>query len=390
MKVITPWSYINRAAYHLNRGRRDKALTLLQQAVAELPTQAAPKIQLGLYYLENGSPQKALDLFHAACRDNPNNPAGFLFAGLACLDLDLLQDAKSAFDTVATLCPGNQVLPTARAILALKNVNLTQAFELLNMKGPAESPHELAHSTPIISRLLIEIEKLLLPLEVPFPTKSSPLPDDTTPPKNISIKRPSLTEELINLPHSLKAKYLQRRGLKLLEQAASAPQTETMHNHLQQAIDTLKRSYQLDPTLLRNSFYLAEALLFSLTPKAGLVKSPELIDDIKQLFLESWVRDGEHPYIFYYLGRLSLIQGQLETAASYYKSAIKRFAKFPEAHYGLGQCKLLLGDTTEARRHLAEAAQDDPMVAHYRLSELKELHDNGEGLVYQLPLFWEL
>jgi tetratricopeptide (TPR) repeat protein len=342
----------------MERGRLEEARALLQQARAQAEGAPPPAwIQTGLGLLELGQASQALEAFEKASLAGPDNPAPPLFASLALLRLGRLDEARQALQEAARLCPDNQALPTVRALLDLEAGRLEEALAFLD--PPGRRP-DLAVSPPVISRLAVAVERRLLPLEVP-PEASPPAPT----PSPASPPAPPRAGPF----RSLRAWRQQKKGLALISRAVRSPAQER-RALLEEALAHLQEGRDLDPSLFRAEFYLGEARLFLAEASPDLEEKRSLAR-LAEAHLEAALgAEGPNPYVHYYLARACFLQGRLAEALDYYRQVVSRFEKFPEAHYGTGQCLLLLGREDEARRAFYRAVGSDPHLLRERIREL--------------------
>ncbi|MBI3924650.1 MAG: tetratricopeptide repeat protein [Armatimonadetes bacterium] len=406
------WRKLNSAQRRMRQGQPAEAEALLAEAVEALPGKAPPGIQLGLCRLASGEAAAAERSFEGACAADPSNPAAFLFRALAVSDQGRDQEASAHLEQARKLCRENQVLPTVEAVLALRQGELGAALARLGVSEARPSGGELANSGPVLGRLVIELERRLLPLEVPQLFRSEALGEESV--SEEQEKSPGLLAQLMQLPASWKAMSLQKKALGKMDRAAghrgivqmlwsyllfvpellglrgspeSAARIKARRYELtDEAVELYRAARDLDPGIFRAGFYLGEALLYGARLEGGEGYPRERLIESRECFYDAWRREGPNPYLFYYLGKASSLLGEVEAGAEYFRRALARFEKLPEARYGLGQCLLLMGQEVEARQSLLAAVQSDGLIARERLREFHEIHaDRPELLSRPLP-----
>ncbi len=367
---MSAWSTLRRAQKLARQGEPEKAADLLEEVCHKLDNEAAPAIQLGLVYLELNQLEQAVSQLEKACERAPENPAGPFFLSLALAQNDCLERAWQQAEQVHKIEPRHQALATLKTYLHLRQGEVGEALAQLGLGPQADHQNgELAASPPLLGRLVVELERQLLPNDIPRLERGSiweqEAIDTREPPEPKSPGQVLKT----HFP-SWKAMSLQSRGKKLIERAIikrDFPRAE-------EAIELFRQSRALDPSLLRSDFHLGEALLFSSRPSDTEPFRRDFLEEAVECLLNSWKKDGPTPYVFYYLGRSEQLLGRLEPAQHYFEQALKRFEKLPEANYGLAQCHLMLGREALARqRFLMAVGSDGLILARQRFSELAAL-----------------
>ena len=102
--------------------------------------------------------------------------------------------------------------------------------------------------------------------------------------------------------------------------------------------------------------------------------------------LASARNEGLNPYLLFYLAYVQHLLGRPVLAIKYYQEATKKFEKLPEAHYGQGQCQLLLGNRKAARKLLLKAVNSDLALARERLELFANLLAEQGPEVFDTPL----
>ena len=88
----------------------------------------------------------------------------------------------------------------------------------------------------------------------------------------------------------------------------------------------------------------------------------------------------------FYLAYVQHLLGRPKLAIQYYQAATQKFEKLPEAHYGEGQCHLLLGDASTARKLFLKAVNSDLALARERLDLFARLLAENGPEYFQEPL----
>jgi tetratricopeptide (TPR) repeat protein len=401
------WSLVNKGVGLLRQGDLPAALDCLERAAAARPHEPRIWLQLGQARLENDEYEPAVAAFNKALELAPEHPPTLLYLALTRLELDH-QDAVD--DLVARLrrvCPGNQILPTFMALVALRRGKPLEAVRALELPPTRPSSvmtrPELLPAAPFAGRLLAAVERWLLPLETPVLEPGVALQAG---PAQAVVAAEPLSEQFKSLGTKLTSQfeswYQQTVGMRALERSFAARDYPARIRGLASCMRSLERASELHPDLFRGRYNLGEAKLLSaiaansaqraevdpaelarLEAEVPFVAQPAgranpLLKEAYECFLESWTSDGPNPYLFYYLAKTSLLLGQVEAARGYFEEALTRFAKLSEAHYGLGQCAVLLEQPTVARRMLCLASMSDLQAARERLLEFSYRVEAGQ------------
>ena len=434
------WKQIRAGAELARAGKTAEAVALIEEACKKLPSDPRAWVQLGLAQLEAQLPEAAQESLEKALALSPAHPPSLYYLVLAHSDQDNQSAAAAVLKQLAEVSPHNQALPTLRALLCLQRGEIDQALLHLEIPPCPTSPvwnrPELCSFGPLTSRLAVEIERWLLPLEIPLLQRSCPLgeppaeppraPDQLGPDRVRSALFGMLggiaagaatgaalrfllvlllgsdfeftvgvgwTEPIVwmgsllgvggaawgflspSLPWHFRAYLAKFKGERLLEKALGEDSTHQRRQYFMLGIQEKRRVLMLDPSLLRSHYGLGEALLFC----ASSLRDNRYLAEAEQCFLHSWRQDGENPYLNYYLARCCQLQGKVQAALAYYTKAIAKFSKLSEAHFGLGQCQLLLGDNAQARSWFKRALGSELQLARDRLHDLA--HAYGEGLL---------
>ncbi|MEW6284449.1 MAG: tetratricopeptide repeat protein, partial [Candidatus Eremiobacterota bacterium] len=290
-------------------------------------------------------------------------------------DLRQFEPARQGLGRVRELSRDHQAAATVECLVNLREGRLQEAVNYLDGRP------DLSLSSPIISRVTMELERRLLPAELPALRHTRPCeaPPETAPPRR------SLVEELVQIPRSMRAGGLQSRALKRIEQGMRAGPGEGRRRRLEEALGLLRRARELDPTYFRADFYLGEALLYSMRPHDEEPFWMERLREARECFMAAWRNEGENPYLFHFLGRVSLYLGEVDASIHYHDKALERFAKFFESDYSLGQCHLLLGDEGKSLFYFARSLRSDTFGIRERINQLVLQH-RLDPEVLRLPL----
>jgi len=416
------WSQVRKGAVLVRQGKLEPAAELLQKAADRMPREPGAWIQLGLCHLERNEPQEAKEAFLKAADLAPKNPAAALFASLACSDLGQPDEAGRWAAKTRELSPHNQALPTLEALLKLRQGDAVGGLRCLGMAGAEpvsvwEAP-DLAGSAPLASRLVLELEKLRLPHDVPRLERSQVGEEPVATPtarrgpllmQYTLVGSSFLLAAMLITAYTIepdpqylyllaavvglagltgllvfrtrtgeqfptwRARGAQRQGLKLLENALRSPPGRLRERLLENALSNMREAQRLAPDLFRTDFYLGEALLFAGQSTEDVPLARRYLEEALSCFERSWGQDGGNPYLFYYLARTSLLLGRVEASQRYFEMALERFEKLPEGHYGVGQCRLLQGDDEGGRRALWRAVSGELLMVRERLTDMERL-----------------
>jgi len=248
-------------------------------------------------------------------------------------------------------------VPTVQALRYLGEGRLEEALKVLCPEGTGKV-FDLTVSPPALGRLVVALEKHLLPLEL-----AETLEPEASPPK------PE--------PPVGAAWLLMRRGRKRLEAAWALP-VEERAPEMRQALAELRAAREQDPKAFRASYHLGEALLSVAEHDRDRDQRPgprtvAWVTQAQECFEDSRRTDGTNPYVLHYLARCALLLRRFERAQGLWREALDGFEKFPEAHYGLGQALLARGREREARAFLLSAILSDLHLLRDRIRELARL-----------------
>lgn len=318
-------------------------------------------LQIALGWLELGEHDATARALSSAEGDLPSNAAVHLFRSLLRSDLGDWEAARKDWWTARNLSPANQALPTARAVRYLGENRVAEALEILRVKGK-QQVFDVAVSAPVVGRLAVALERLLLPLELPESLETeAPPASDRRPPEG-------------------SANTLSRSGQKLIQKLVRpGADDDPDPAQLLLAVEELRAARDKNPKAFRASYHLGEALLFAaeydrdrerpLGPQ-GLYR----VIEAEALFEESRTNDSQNAYVLHYLAQCALMRRRFGQAAALWRKALEGFEKFPEAHYGLGKALLAQGQDREARQCLLQAVLSDLYLLRWRLKDLDRFH----------------
>jgi tetratricopeptide (TPR) repeat protein len=304
--------------------------------------------------MELGDTPAARRALSAAEADLVSNPALHLFRALLCCDLGEWELARKDWWAARNLSPANQAVPTVQALLYLGERRLEEALNLLCPEDIGKV-FDLTVSPPVLGRLVVALEKRLLPLELPESLETEVSPPEPEPPVGA-------------------AWLLMRRGRKRLEAAWALP-VEERAPMMRLALAEIRAAHEQDPKAFRASYHLGEALLSVAEYDRDRDQRPgprtvALVKQAQECFEESRRSDGTNPYVLHYLARCALLLRRFELAQELWREALDGFEKFPEAHYGLGQSLLARGREREGRAFLLSAILSDLHLLRDRIREL--------------------
>lgn len=392
-----------------SQGNIEGAVSLFTNALAESPDTAFLNLQFGLLRLKQDRVTEAAELFEKAILKEPKNPAPRFFATLA----HELANQHSAADKnlleLIEVCPRHQGTESLRLLKELRRGEPLACLERLGFAPPREKgegrrsetiktlaagigvgdpkwlPPDLSSSDYLLGPILLEVEQRLVAREVPALERRA---EDLVLELESSKKtKRDLRQELNAIQSSFQGGPKLRQGRRLLEKALSLESIPEQKAGLSKAISLLRLGRRLDPFAFRTSFYLGEAYLFAAKTQPGEPYDRFSLRKAESYFLSSSRLDGVNPYVLFYLALTQHLLGRPEAALVLYGKATKKFEKLPEAHYGVGQCHLLLGDRKAARENLLKAVNSDLAIARERLSLYASLlREHGrEALECPLP-----
>lgn len=386
------------------RGDVTQAETEFSKAVSQNSEAAYALLQRGLFQLRLDHFAEASRCFQAAAEKEPKNPAPLFFLTLSQELEGETATADSSLEKLSQLCPHHQGLTSLRLLREIRRGDplpvlhllgfgeqakgygpLRMAAAGLGMGDPAWLPPDLSSSPYLLGPILVEIEKRLLPLELR--TLEHRSEDLVSMLNELKPVKRGLMEELKSLPTSWKAAPKLRKGRRLLEKAWGMEDLDAQKRVINESITLLEQGQALDPYSFRTSYHLGEAYLFSAKCPPGQPYEREPLLKAETWFIDSARNDGLNPYVLLYLALIQQLLGRPQPAIDCYLKATEKFTKLPEAHYGMGQCHLLLGDLPRAREMLLRAVNSDLALARDRLVLFANLlaKEGKEALAQPLP-----
>ena len=121
------------------------------------------------------------------------------------------------------------------------------------------------------------------------------------------------------------------------------------YNRYQEAVSEFRAALALDPTLVVRARFPLAVALFSVQER----------EQARQEFERVRAQTGDDPNIAYYLGRLDLMEGNLDSAIKNLTLAATD-APFPDTAYYLGYAYFKKGDNVAAEKWLRKAAELSP------------------------------
>ena len=386
------------------RGDVIQAETEFSKAVSQNSKAAYALLQRGLFQLRLDHFAEASRCFQAAAEKEPKNPAPLFFLTLSHELEGETTSAEICLEKLSQLCPHHQGLTSLRLLREIRRGDplpvlhllgfgekargyglLRMAAAGLGMGDPAWLAPDLSSSPYLLGPILVEVEKRLLPLELQ--TLEHRAEDLILMLTELKPVKRGLIEELKNLPASWKAAPKLRKGRRLLEKAWGIEDLDAQKRVINESITLLEQGQALDPYSFRTSYHLGEAYLFSAKCPPGQPYEREPLLKAETWFIDSARNDGLNPYVLLYLALIQQLLGRPQPAIDCYRKATEKFTKLPEAHYGMGQCHLLLGDLAQAREMLLRAVNSDLALARDRLVLLANLlaKEGKEALARPLP-----
>lgn len=388
------WSALRQAIRFSRRGQHAEALQRLAALDSWLPEDPRRCFQSALVEMQADRPEAALARLDRVAHLPPkDNLPGLLYRCLALGDCRRWTEAWNTAQQLLAACPTHQFKVTLLCYLHLGAERTGEALALLR------SPHswsalrpELSPFPPLLSRLLLLCEEVLLPLEVPALRRSQAVAleeADASDESEAESGKGGWLSELRSLPahlsrtvkeagslpralgRSLGGAVWQRRGVAHWESALGMKDGPERDARLDAAVEAHRQGNLLEPDQFRGAYHLGEALLYAACRSNRAEADPVRLQEAEASLLRSARREGVNPYLLYYLGRCAFLSGRPEASVTYLEDAVKRFAKFPEAHYALGQAYLLMGQRQLAREWLERCLSSDFLPgARERLDEL--------------------
>lgn len=380
------WSLLRQAVSLSRQGKHSEALAQANNLLLKDPL-GEPRwlYQIALIQLEAEQPEQALSTLDKTS-ERPT-PVFHLYRALTLGQLERWSEGLDEAEKLKATSPGHQFLPSLQCYLLLGAGQVEAALEPLEVSKPigwiSWFRPELSGFSPLLSRLLIQVETYLLPLEFPKLYPGEALKEPT--PIEAQPQRLSLAA-FVNSLHG----YVQQRiGLRNWEKGLSTSDPHKRDHYLRQNLAAQIKAVDLEPRQFRGYYHLGEALLYSATPYEEQLPDREKLEQAEKCFIHSWAQEGGNPYLFFYLGRTVQMLGQPVAAKEYLERALKQFEKFPEAHYALGQLHLLTGEPSQARDWLKKSVSSDFLpVARDRLLELSKALEQGKlGQKPAMPLW---
>jgi tetratricopeptide (TPR) repeat protein len=378
-KIEAAWS-----AYE--KGDIEVATSMFGELTSNGVHSTHPFIQKGLFLLRLDKFAEARESFERASEIDPTNPAPLFFSALA---QELSGDSESTLTTLEKLkekAPHHQGISSLELLQRLRSGDpLRQLSDFgfgppstqrkvsigrrlaagLGLGDPSWLPSDLSSSSYLLGPILIEIEEKLHPLEVrSLEHHPALLPDNLD---EMKPQKRGYREELSQITNSLRAGPILKKGKSAFERSYGLSDREQQRTLLHQAARHLRLARKIDPFAFRVSYHLGETYIFLARGRPGEPYSRFRLLQAQNCFLESARKEGINPYLLFYLAYIQHLLGRPKLAIRYYQEATKKFEKLPEAHYGEGQCELLLGNKQRAKELMLKAVNSDLALARERL-----------------------
>ena len=397
--------HVQRAWKSFDTGNVPTAEADFGKAVESNPQSAFPHVQQGLFFLRLDRFEEAISSLHRAAENEPLNPAPLFFLNLAQEQAGQSESADATLEKLQQLSPRHQGLASLQLLRELRRgdplpILTTFGFGLapgqksskegwrslaagLGVGDPSWLPPDLSSSRYLMGPILIEVEKRLLARELPqLERRAGSLLTET---ESAPSKKRKFSEEVRALRHFCQTSSKMRKGKKLLNQAFIADSSENPHGLAKRAIANLRIARRLDPFAFRADYHIGEAYLVLAKQRPGEPYQRFPLVQAEKAFLSSIQMDGSNPYVLFFLAFVSQALGRPLSAIEAYSKATERFTKLPEAHYGSGQCYLLLGDSTKARESMLTAVNSDLALGRERLNLFANLLREEGPAAYSSP-----
>lgn len=364
-----------------------------------------PLIQKGLFFFHLERHVEAVTTFEEAIKLQPQNPAALFFHALALELSGEVSQSQSAVAKLREVCPHHQGIPSLILLSELRhgdplphlvqmgygsgveNRRPSAGFSRSLLVGlgrgnPDDLPSELSSSDFVLGPILLEIERKLHPLELTSLEHHPPLfPEDMS---TFKRRKRTLREEFSQLRSTFRAWVPLQRGKNLFERAYGMADRKEQEKLLNSALLQLRASRRLDPHGFRVSYYLGETYVHLARQDHGKPYNRFRLLQAQTSFLDSARQESINPDLLAYLAFIQHLLGRPKLAIKYYQEATQKFEKLPGAHYGEGQCHLILGDRAEAKRLLLKAVNSDLNMARERLETFTTLlQKHGSGYFHK-------
>ena len=386
-------------------GNSEKAESLFQDLTSNPNGSTYPFTQQGLFFLRQDRFAEAGESFRKAAEIKPSNPAPLFFLALAHELAGEREQFRASLDKLSEVSPHHQGRTSLELLAELRGGDPTSLLSKfgfgpksngeqaklsqriaasLGQGDPKWLPSDLTSSDYVLGPILVEVETRLHALEIPrLEHHPSLLPEDLDEYK--PAKR-GWREELSKFGDSLRAGNALKKGKRLLEGAWGLPDPEEQKAPLREAVKHLRVARKTDSRAFRVSYHLAEAYILLSKVEAGKPYDRFRLLQAQSSCLASAENEGINPYLLFYLAYVQHLLGRPKLAIQYYQAATQKFEKLPEAHYGEGQCHLLLGDASTARKLFLKAVNSDLALARERLDLFARLLAENGPEYFQAPL----
>ena len=386
-------------------GNTDKAESLFQELTSSSNGSTYPHTQQGLFFLRQDRFEEASESFLKSSEIKPSNPAPIFFLALAQELAGQREHFRDTLKRLSEVSPHHQGRTSLELLAELRGgdptallsqfgfgpksgdgaAKLSQRIAAsLGQGDPKWLPSDLSSSDFVLGPILVEVETKLHALEIPRLEHHQPLlPEDLD---EFKPAKREWREEISMFCASLRAGNALKKGKRKLEKAWGMPEPEEQKPLLQEAVKHLRIARKTDPKSFRVSYHLAEAYILLSKVEAGKPYDRFRLFQAQSSCLASAENEGVNPYLLFYLAYVQHLLGRPKLAIEYYRAATEKFEKLPEAHYGEGQCHLLLGDPATARKLFLKAVNSDLALARERLDLFARLLAENGTEHFQTPL----
>lgn len=133
----------------------NRAAALLESIVGETDTLPEALLYLGRCYHALGEYERAIPILRAFIKADPDNESGYFFLGRACLALDFIPQAQSAFHKALSLQPASGVILMYLGYVYLRGGNTASALTYFG-KAVEERPDDQKLYTGYLNTLFVE------------------------------------------------------------------------------------------------------------------------------------------------------------------------------------------------------------------------------------------
>jgi len=367
--------HVRRVARFVEEGNFTRAESEMQAAMALAPDEPGTIIQAALLHIDAGRAEEAIPLLEHIHEREPGNPAVPVFLGLAWADTGENDRARAALREAIKMQKENRVARGLLAMISMREGATQRALKILDAAG-------IEATGRLVGRLMVEVERTLLRLEghVSAPDggvslKAPPSPAREVPP--VEEEAPPVEEEAPPV-----------------EEPAPAPRTGLLASLSAASLAARSRAGRAEKAILKGDFAAAETHAREALARQGDVGRGHYFLGVALLgqkrpalalpeFLASAEIDGSTPDILYALGCCYQELARYDEARDALHRMLAAFAKDAAAHYTLGQIDLVENNDADARRHFERAAFLDFLLIRERMDRLRKAVASAPG--YNCP-----